>query len=224
MADKITNLTVNNTTYDLADSSAIKGITLGGAAQTVTEGVVNLPSYPDTSDKMDKNNPTGTGTFSFDGNANFSDGVTVGTDQNKLVPTITLTQAEYDALGDEKLTNGIVYYISDAEGGGGGSDVEYSPVFTNGTTIGNLTIDGEDNPIIIPEVILTQAEYDALGSEKYTDGINYFISDASGGGGGASSWDELTDKPFESIGNTLSIDANGVLNTKLNYSVRKTWT
>lgn len=32
-----------------------------------------------------------------------------------------------------------------------------------------------------------------------------------GGGGGASSWDNLADKPFESIGDGLSVDTDGVL-------------
>lgn len=31
-------------------------------------------------------------------------------------------------------------------------------------------------------------------------------------GGGASSWDELTDKPFKTLGETLQVDDDGVLN------------
>ena len=34
---------------------------------------------------------------------------------------------------------------------------------------------------------------------------------AKGGGGGTPDWDDVTDKPFESIGNGLSVDSEGVL-------------
>ena len=97
---------------------------------------------------------------------------------------VELTQAEYDALGDSKNSNGVIYCITDgksSEGGSGGA---------------------------AKVVELTKAEYDALPDSKYSDDIIYCIIDINGediGGGGSSSASvevvELTQSEWDSLGN-----------------------
>lgn len=71
------------------------------------------------------------------------------------------------------------------------------------------------------DVELTLDQYNALPDSKYTDGVHYLITDwaESGGGGGASKWEDLKDKPFESIGANLTVDAEGKLNAEAGVDV-----
>lgn len=48
---------------------------------------------------------------------------------------------------------------------------------------------------------------------KTDDGWKDVTAGGSGGGGGASDWSELQNKPFNTVGDTLSVD-NGILNMK----------
>ena len=64
---------------------------------------------------------------------------------------VYLTQAEYDALGKEKLTNGVKYYITDTDG-------------ATGLGVG---------------VDLTLEEYNALSEEEKNNGTIYFVEDGS---------------------------------------------
>jgi hypothetical protein len=44
--------------------------------------------------------------------------------------TVELTQEEYDALPDTKLTDGVNYFITDGEGGGGGTSITLDTTLT----------------------------------------------------------------------------------------------
>ena len=62
---------------------------------------------------------------------------------------VELTQAQYDALGDEKYTNGVDYYITDAEAAG------------------------------VVGVDITQEQYEALSEEEKNNGTIYFVEDGT---------------------------------------------
>lgn len=70
-------------------------------------------------------------------------------------------------------------WVMTLTGGGGGSIVEWTQKTLSGTNIADVTIDGEVIHIFAPN-----------------------------GGSGASSWDDLTDKPFEGLSNEFVKDAS----------------
>lgn len=82
------------------------------------------------------------------------------TEKTKLgkLPGVFLTQEEYNKLPDTKETDGIIYYITDANSSGSG---------------------GSSSGLSTPGIFLTQAQYDALPDSKYEDGIVYYITDGS---------------------------------------------
>lgn len=93
---------------------------------------------------------------------------------------VMLTQAEYDDLPSDKLTDGKVYYVTDESKiiingtvyGAGGETV--SDVYVNGTSV----VDANAIAQIKSYKEVTQAEYDALPDSKYTDGVMYCIKDS----------------------------------------------
>lgn len=72
---------------------------------------------------------------------------------------------------------------------------EQGPQGEQGVSIVNVETD-EDNHLIV----------------TLSDGTEIDAGEIQGGGGGASSWSELTGKPFNSLGETLQVDDDGVLN------------
>lgn len=101
-----------------------------------------------------------------------------------------LTQAEYDALPDSKNSDGVIYVISDAP------DMDARNIFYDGskTGLGNDIQEAIDNLSKrggLVHVKLTQAAYDALGTEKNTNNVIYTITDSDA---------ELTAKNIECVG------------------------
>lgn len=70
----------------------------------------------------------------------------------------------------------------------GGSNVEWNQLQKSGTKIAEITIEGQKTDVYSPT--------------------------GGGGGGGASTWNEVADKPFETIGDGLSVDEDGVLSAE----------
>lgn len=85
-------------------------------------------------------------------------------------------------------------WVMTLTGGGGGSIVEWTQKTLSGTNIADVTIDGEVIHIFAPN-----------------------------GGSGASSWDDITDKPFEGLSNdfTKDSDDNLALSTSLTQKLEK---
>lgn len=117
-----------------------------------------------------------------------------------------LTQAEYDALPSSKLSDGVVYYLTDTRkliingviygsGGGGGasslSDLT-DVVITSATDGQTLVYDATTQKWVnesggsgggLTPVELTKAEYDALTAEQKSDPTKqYFVTDYNPGG------------------------------------------
>ena len=59
-----------------------------------------------------------------------SDTVEMSNGKTLTENTVELTQAEYDALDDSKLTDGVNYLITDGEGGGGGTSITLDTTLT----------------------------------------------------------------------------------------------
>lgn len=59
-----------------------------------------------------------------------SDTVEMSNGKTLTENTVELTQAEYDALDDSKLTDGVNYFITDGEGGGGGTSITLDTTLT----------------------------------------------------------------------------------------------
>lgn len=113
-----------------------------------------------------------------------------------------LTQTEYDALPSTKLSDDVIYYITDTSkiiingvvygsGGGGGSTVSITPILSSGTKIAEFDVDGVGGELFAPNgggsgltpVELTKAEYDALTTEQKNDPTKqYFVTDYNPGG------------------------------------------
>ena len=93
---------------------------------------------------------------------------------------VYLTQAEYDALPDDKLENDIEYWITDAGVRGSAENVSYD-ASVSGLDAKNVQeavdklAEGAGNGGNVE--YLTQAQYDELGEEKLSNGIEYRITD-----------------------------------------------
>lgn len=81
----------------------------------------------------------------------------IGTVDSGDTKSVELTQAEYDALSDAEKMNGTIYFITDGQGGGGGSIV--GETFTTNITVGGLpsgtTINEDDTTTSVLKRMLT---------------------------------------------------------------------
>ena len=164
MANKINQIEIDSIIYDLQDKDAKAPFTgtkaevqLAIAAGEIKEGdIVNI-----TDDIGD-----------YPGGGDYPSGVS---------NIVYLTQEQYDALPDDKLTDDIEYRITDE-----GTDTNADNVGYNNATSGLSAMNVQD---AIDElstrpgggggnvVYLTQEAYDALSDDKLTNGIEYRIMD-----------------------------------------------
>ena len=92
---------------------------------------------------------------------------------------VYLTQAEYDALPEDKLENNIEYWITDAGVRGSAENVSYN-ASASGLDAKNVQeavdklAEGAGNKV----EYLTQEEYDALPEDKLTNDVEYRILDS----------------------------------------------
>ena len=100
---------------------------------------------------------------------------------------------------------------------GGGSEVNWNQLETSGTHIADITINGETTEVYAPEGSGggTDVQWNQIATEGQKIAeitINGEKTDvyASNGGSGASTWSEITEKPFSSIGSGLKVE-NDVL-------------
>ena len=157
MAEKINQIEIDGTTYDLQDKDAKAPFTgtkaevqLAIAAGDIKEGdIVNI------TDDIGEN-PGG------------------GSSSN----IVYLTQDEYDALPDDKLEDNIEYWITDAGVRGSAENVSYD-ASASGLNAKNVqeAVDAIAAGAGNKTVYLTQEEYDALPADKLTDNVEYFIQD-----------------------------------------------
>ena len=117
--------------------------------------------------------------------------------------TVELTKAEYDALGDKVLTDGITYFITDA-----GTESESAKDITFSNTVSGLNSvnvqDAIDELAVngSGSVDLTMAEYEALEAEgKVSLDTTYYITDASVPGGSVGNVEipELTQAEYDAL-------------------------
>ena len=95
---------------------------------------------------------------------------------------VELTQAEYNALSSAEKNNGKMYFITDAEGGGGGSDITFTlysatqdtvTISQNGTTVETVTIESGNSA----DVTLPKGRYTFTSSiAKNPDDLSAFYS------------------------------------------------
>ena len=131
--------------YDLANTAK----TNAANAQTRADNAYNLANS-----KVDSLSDLGITATATE--LNKLEGVTsnIQTQLNSKATIVELTKEEYDALGDAVLTDGKTYFITDIDGGSGGSG-------------GGIDI-----------TELTQEEYNALSEEEKSNGV-YVITDAN---------------------------------------------
>lgn len=115
----------------------------------------------------------------------------IGQLQDGHVKHAKMTQAQYDALSNQKKNDGTVYFITDGGGSSSGDDTshmeltsaEYAALSTavqNNGTIYFIT-DGEDDDSgdDTSHMELTSAEYSALSTAVQNNGTVYFIADGT---------------------------------------------
>lgn len=82
-----------------------------------------------------------------------------------------ISKEEYDALPEDKLTNNVNYFIYDySESSEGGSTVSYTQIVTEGTKIGEITINEETIDIIAPNGGGSTVSYEQVVTEGTTIG------------------------------------------------------
>ena len=95
---------------------------------------------------------------------------------------VYITQEAYDALSDDKLTNGIEYRIMDGDADETARNISYDNNESGLEAINvQQAIDklakGAVSGSASNTMYLTQSEYDALPESKLNDGVEYFITD-----------------------------------------------
>lgn len=115
-----------------------------------------------------------------------------------------LTQTEYDALPSTKLSDNVIYYITDT-----------SKIIINGVVYGS----GGGGSGSLDAVELTKAQYDALTTEQKNDPTKaYFVTDYNPGGGGASALNDLTDVEVTAPTNGQILQYDGTNSKWINAS------
>lgn len=95
---------------------------------------------------------------------------------------VYITQEAYDALSDDKLTNGIEYRIMDGDADETARNISYD---NNESGLEAINVQQAIDKLAknagsgstSNTMYLTQAEYDELPESKLTDGVEYFITD-----------------------------------------------
>lgn len=100
---------------------------------------------------------------------------------NKTAPALNETNLNAISKAIDDIDNRLIKVANSGGGGGGGSSVEWNQLKKDGEKIAEITIDGETTEVFAPE-----------------------------GGSGASTWSEVAEKPFSTIGSGLTVE-NDVL-------------
>lgn len=100
-----------------------------------------------------------------------SGGHTIIDENGSTMPTETALQFTGNVSVTDDNVNGRT--VVDILGGGGGGSV--NDVLVNGVSV----VDGNGDAQIVSYKEVTQAQYDALPSSKESDGVAYFIKDAT---------------------------------------------
>ena len=112
---------------------------------------------------------------------------------------VNITQAEYDALGDYKYTNNVLYHITDAEGGGDFSGAAADVSYDNTESELEATNVQDALDILSGRLVkLTQEEYDALTEEEKQDNV-YFVTDGEISGESSSTEEPIRELDFDNV-------------------------
>lgn len=129
-----------------------------------------------------------------------------------------LTQAEYDALTEEEKTNGTIYFITDAEGGGGGGSYVLPVASANtlgGVKVGsNLSID--ENGVLSSTGGASEDAIAALANRGWKNFVPYKILKIGSSGGISVSFPEYISPDAEhlQVSGQASTDVNIVISEK----------
>lgn len=156
LTDKLANLESDIFEYDSKDSFPAEGksgkIYIDKSENITYRWDVTEKKYVAVGSSLELGE---TSTTAYPGDKGKKNAEDIAEIKDEMPVEVELTKAEYAALPDSKLTDGITYYITDGEGGGG---------------------EGGGEGIIS----LTEAEYEALPEDKKNKGA-YCITDAPDG-------------------------------------------
>lgn len=112
------------------------------------------------------------------------DGIAAGANSYSL-PTASATTLGGVKVGSGlTISNGVLSVSGDISGGGDGSTVSFSAVYTEGVKIGTITINGVSTDIYIPVWNGTLAEYNAIATKKEDFIYNIIDNGSSDSGSG----------------------------------------